>query len=153
MNQKSILVASSGGGHWIQLSRLIPSLSGMDVHAAVVDPDSAKNFDFNFRSISSIADFNRLSIYRGVAASFKIFGLLRKIRPSVVISTGAAPGLLVILIAKIFFGSKCLWIDSIANTKRLSYSGRVAQLIRVTVYCQWEEVASSSSSEFHGRVI
>ncbi len=61
-------------------------------------------------------------------------------RPDVVITTGSLPIAIVCVIAK-FFGSKTVWIDSVAQLDDLSMSGRL-MLNRADLFLtQWPEVA------------
>ena len=60
----------------------------------------------------------------------------------VVISTGAAPGLICLFAAKLC-GKKTIWIDSIANIQKLSMSGCVASKFVSRTYTQWEHLTDS----------
>ena len=153
MKSPVVLVCCSGGGHWIQMRRLLPALIDFPTVALTVDIKGASASAFNFLSIFSLRDFNRFTPYQAIRATQEVYFTLRAVRPTNAISTGAAPGLITILLAKFLFNSRCLWIDSIANTQKLSLSGRIAKAFGVTVYTQWNEVASLSGCEFNGRVI
>jgi len=48
-----------------------------------------------------------------------------RFRPHVVITTGAAPGLIAVRLARLF-GARTVWIDSMANSEELSLSGKLA---------------------------
>ena len=55
---------------------------------------------------------------------------------------GAAPGLLVLLLAKYVFRKKTIWVDSIANVAKMSACGRYAVKLGIDhVYSQWEHLA------------
>jgi UDP-N-acetylglucosamine:LPS N-acetylglucosamine transferase len=154
MTPKLVLIACSGGGHWIQMTRLLPALGDVPIALLTVDSNSAACNDVaDFKFVSSIPDFNRRSLRNIPVAFLLAFKLLKRTRPSHCISTGAAPGLITLLIAKILFGSTCLWIDSIANSKKLSLSGRCAKLFGITVFSQWEAVASKFGCLYRGRVL
>ena len=87
-----------------------------------------------------IEDFSRWDAYKILPALLKAIKLLKKSKPSVVITTGAAPGLVCLLAAKLC-GIKTIWIDSIANVEHLSASGRIAKKIADKVYTQWPDLA------------
>ena len=72
-----------------------------------------------------------------VSTNFKI---IKSERPSVVISTGAAPGILSCFWGKLL-GAKVVWLDSIANTEKLSMSGRMVRPFADLVLTQWPDVA------------
>lgn len=79
--------------------------------------------------------------------------IISKERPDVIISTGAAPPCLLCLIGKLF-GAKIIWIDSIANVKRLSLSGRIIRPFADLFLTQWMELAGKYSNvRYEGAVI
>ncbi|WP_395944979.1 glucuronosyltransferase [Brevundimonas sp.] len=91
-----------------------------------------------------IADCNRddlMSVLRCVRDLLKIF---QKDRPDIVVTTGAAPGVLALAIGRLH-GSKGIWIDSVANSERLSLSGRMARRIAALHLTQWEHLADEAS--------
>ena len=82
-------------------------------------------------------------------------GVLRvvlKERPSVVVSTGAAPGLFGVIFGKLG-GARTIWIDSIANAEELSMSGRLAGRWADLWLTQWPELAREGGPAFEGAVL
>ncbi|RZK24058.1 MAG: oligosaccharide biosynthesis protein Alg14, partial [Flavobacterium sp.] len=67
--------------------------------------------------------------------------LVFKLKPDVIITTGAAPGLVGLLAGKLI-GAQTIWIDSIANVQKISLSGRIALLFSDQVYTQWPDLAT-----------
>ena len=65
--------------------------------------------------------------------------LFLKIRPQVVVSTGAHTGVMMCYIAR-FFGKKVIWIESFANHTTKSASGKLAYPIANTFVVQWKEM-------------
>lgn len=136
---KKILAVSSIGGHWIQLLRIVRPLEKeftveyMCTHIKCATMVKGKQF-------YKIEDFSRWDAYKILPALLKAIRLLRKSQPSVVITTGAAPGLVCLLAAKLC-SIKTIWIDSIANVEHLSASGRIARKIADRVYTQWPDLA------------
>ena len=51
-----------------------------------------------------------------------------RLRPDVVITTGAAPGYFAVRIGKLL-GARVVWVDSIANAEELSLSGPEGRLL------------------------
>lgn len=88
-----------------------------------------------------IKDFSRWDFYKLIPEFFHTLQIIRKENPSAVISTGAAPGLITLLAAKIL-RKKTIWIDSIANVKHLSFSGKIASKFVSRIYTQWEDLAT-----------
>jgi len=66
--------------------------------------------------------------------------LVLRHRPAVVFSTGAAPGCFAILAGRLI-GARTIWLDSIANTEKLSLSGRLVQRAVGLCLTQWPGLA------------
>ena len=135
---KRVLAIASGGGHFIQLMRLSPAWEGHAVSIATVDPSSRALVGnapfFTFRDVSR-ADWWRIPL-----AAFDIARILLSVRPQVIITTGALPGLIACALARPF-GVKSLWVDSIANSDVLSGSGEQAARVCSQVITQWPHLA------------
>ncbi|OJA07273.1 oligosaccharide biosynthesis protein Alg14 [Halomonas sp. QHL1] len=127
-------MVASFGGHWVQLQRLSALLDAEDrVYVSTADRQNAGATYY-------LDDFSVHELWRGVIQLPKAFKMVRECHPDLIISTGAAPGLLV-LFAGFLLRRKTLWVDSIANCRRLSLSGRVARLFASEVLTQWPELA------------
>ena len=135
-----VLVISSGGGHWQQARLLGPALPE-DTTYVRATADGA-----------DLPDCNLKTIWKVPLCFLKAVRLIRKVRPDVVLSTGALPGLVGILAGKVF-GAKVIWIDSVANARRLSMSGRAARFICRDVFCQWPDVARRTGARYAGSVL
>ncbi|WP_031425166.1 glycosyltransferase [Flavimarina sp. Hel_I_48] len=144
-----ILALASAGGHWIQLLRLAPAFEKHEVIFVSTKPKFAETVkDFEFYCIPDTNRNDKSGILMGIV---KIFRLVLKVKPDVVITTGAAPGLIGLVAAKCI-GSKTIWVDSIANVEKFSLSGRIAQKFSDRVYTQWPELANEKSI-FEGNVL
>lgn len=142
MKKKKIIAVASLGGHWIQLLRVAKPLElwydvvYMSTHEKCRTMVEGKRF-------YSILDFNRRNPWKMFAAIFKCIYVLLIVRPSAVVTTGAAPGLLTLLLAKLFFVNT-IWIDSVANVKTLSACGHLARYFARHVYTQWSDLADDN---------
>lgn len=136
--KKKIIAISSVGGHWIELLRLQPLFS--EHHTLYVSTRPDFNTMVPGSLFYSISDFNRNNMRGVFAAMYSLCEIMRKEKPDVVISTGAAPGLLALIVARLF-GKKTIWLDSIANVEELSMSGRIASKFCSRVYTQWPDLA------------
>ena len=67
--------------------------------------------------------------------------ILLKVKPQVVITTGAAPGLIMVFVAALL-GKHTIWVDSMANVQHLSLSGRLARHFVSCIYTQWPNLAN-----------
>lgn len=150
--KKHVLAVCSGGGHWVQMKRILPAFESNNLSVATVDLSCTRNSGVNFYSESEIPDFNRKNFLPTILFVPKAFRLIQKLKPTHVISTGAAPGIITLVVARLM-GCKTLWIDSIANTKKLSLSGRLACLVANEVFTQWEHLNGKHGAIYAGRVI
>ena len=136
MTPKRILAVASIGGHWIQLLRIAKPLEERyDVVYMSTHPKCRTMIDEG-RKFHVIVDFSRWDAWKIVPAVFKAFCVIIVERPKAVITTGAAPGLITLFVAKLC-GVKTIWIDSVANAEHPSASGRVAAKFATQCYTQW----------------
>jgi UDP-N-acetylglucosamine:LPS N-acetylglucosamine transferase len=145
-----VLAISSGGGHWIQLQRLLPAFEGLDLAVATVHPPREDHASLTrFYKIPEATRWNRLGLLR--LAAQVLYILLRE-RPQFVVSTGAACGYLALRMAK-WLGARCIWVDSIANADELSLSGSRIGPSADLWLTQWEHLARDTGPEYHGSVL
>lgn len=85
-------------------------------------------------------------------SAFGVLKLLLRLRPDVVISTGAAPGFFAARLAKLV-GARTIWLDSIANGEELSLSGQRAGRFVDLWLTQWEHLASHDGPQYFGNVL
>jgi len=89
-----------------------------------------------------VTDANRWQKIRLVKQLFEILFLMVKLRPDVVISTGAAPGFFALKFGKLI-GARTIWVDSIANAEVLSLSGQKAGAAADLWLTQWAHLGSA----------
>ena len=144
-----ILAVASGGGHWIELLRLLPAFK----HEEVIFASTKKCYDETVVGFPfyTIPDTNRNKKLFSIYVFMKIFYVIKTVKPNVIISTGALPGLISLIIGKMS-GMKTIWVDSIANVDELSYSGKIASKFADRTYTQWPDLASKNCL-FHGNIL
>jgi UDP-N-acetylglucosamine:LPS N-acetylglucosamine transferase len=120
---KRVLAVASGGGHWDELMLLRPTLERYDVRYATTDPLLAAQRGIT--TVDRLPDCNRNRPVQAIYCGFVALWLVLKHRPHVVISTGAAPGFMCLIAARLI-GVRTLWIDSVANGEKLSMCGRLS---------------------------
>lgn len=133
------------------MRRIMPAFEGLDVTFASVRPESAA--EAGGRPYFHFNDFHRHHKQGAFAATWQILGIVLKVRPQVVISTGSAPTLIALGAARLLFGAKTIWIDSLANAKHLSTSGKLARHVANIWLTQWEHVATKDGPTFWGAVL
>jgi UDP-N-acetylglucosamine:LPS N-acetylglucosamine transferase len=145
-----VLAVASGGGHWVQMLRLAPAFGGAEVHYATPDRSAAARVAP--APLHVYPDANKDTPLRLLACALRLAVILLRVRPDVVVSTGAAGGLVAIALAR-RMGARTMFIDSIANARELSVSGRLALGLADRVLCQWPQVADLSGAEYRGAVL
>lgn len=123
----------------------------MDVHFASVRAEYATHT--GGRPFHLLPDFHRRRLLPIPLAILVTARLVLETRPHVVISTGAAPGLLALFLAKWLTGARTIWIDSLANAETLSGSGRIARLVADVWLTQWPHLARERGPLFWGAVV
>ena len=107
-----------------------------------------------YGQVHIVGECNREYPWQTFKVMFNCLKVVLIERPKVVISTGAAPGILCCMWAKLLFGSKIVWLDSIANTEKLSMSGRMVRPFANLILSQWPDVAAKYKKvEYVGSVI
>jgi UDP-N-acetylglucosamine:LPS N-acetylglucosamine transferase len=144
-----VLAVASVGGHWVQLLRLKPAFENTELCFMSTKESFAAMVPGH--KFFAVPDFSRNDKLKILTSFFVIFAIIRKERPNLIITTGAAPGLISLFAGKLC-GSKTVWVDSIANVEKLSLSGKIAIRIADRVYTQWPELASSTIT-FSGNVL
>lgn len=147
------MAISSGGGHWAQLMRLKPAFDGMDVF--YVSLDKSYYVDVMGYEYYCVSDFSRKKIWTFFILVLQFLRILIKERPSVIVTTGSAPALICLILAKFLFRSHTMWIDSIANVEKLSTSGETAGKIADVWLTQWPHIAKGSGKrpQYWGAVL
>ena len=144
-----ILAVSSSGGHWIQLNRLRPFLSKHDTTYVSTDKTLKVTVSENF---FSVRDANMCDKFGLIIQSFQILFVVVRVKPDIIISTGAAPGFFSMLIGKIF-RKKTIWVDSMANANEMSLAGMKSRKFADIWLTQWPELASDNGPMFKGQVL
>lgn len=149
--EKKVLAIASSGGHYVQLKRIVQSASLESsevffIRTSISDSDSSV-----IENEYLISDVSRSNLRILPKVLRQIVSKIRELKPDVIITTGALPGLIAILVGRMFL-VRTIWIDSIANTKKMSGSGTIAQYIANHCLTQWRNV-ESCRIKYYGKVI
>jgi len=150
MRKPRVLALSSGGGHWIQLLRMRRAFDGCDLVFATVDPGSAAMVEGHEFHI--FPDANKDTKIELMKSAWRMLGLVRRVKPDVIVTTGAAGGFFAILFGRMM-GARGVFVDSIANAHTLSISARLVLKTGGTVYTQWPKLAETTDAQYMGAVI
>jgi UDP-N-acetylglucosamine:LPS N-acetylglucosamine transferase len=142
-----ICLAASAGGHLTQLLKTAKSWKGYETFFVTTSQAVSSRLE-QYGQVYVVGECNRNQPLRLIQVFFRCLGVVSRQRPDVVISTGAAPGLLVCFLAKTR-GAKVIWLDSITNVEKLSLSGRIATHFADLVMTQWPELATADGRVRH----
>jgi len=150
-----ILMVASHGGHYVQLCKaesfLKSRVNKENVEVIKVSTNSSLLESGMVNYV--VDDFNANSLRVALKVFWASLRILIHEKPSTVISTGALPGLMFCITARLL-NIKTVWIDSVANYQELSKSGKAARYI-VSVCCtQWPHLSMKYRRlKFVGRVL
>ena len=146
---KKILAISSSGGHWTQLQRIKKSFEGCEVvYVSTIKGYSKEVPEHRFYTVTDASQWSKLKL---IKLFYELTKVIFKEQPDFIISTGAAPGALGILLAR-FIGAKTIWLDSVANYEKLSLSGELVKKITHLHLTQWEHL-QTNKTQFKGKVL
>lgn len=154
-----VLALSSTGGHWVQLLRLAPAFSGTDLHYATTMAGARDQALATAAACGApepgfhlFTEANRWQKARLVKQAVELLAILLKVRPDVLVTTGAAPGYIAIRLAALM-RCRTVWIDSIANVEELSLSGRQVGPHADLWLTQWPDLARPGGPRYEGAVL
>lgn len=152
-NVKYCFVASAGG-HLSELLTLLSFDSFLDKSSIFISTSGAVQTKLNKYGLPRIVvETNRQHPFKTLISAYMCLKIIHHYKPKYVISTGAAVGCLCCFWGKLF-GAKVIWIDSIANIKKLSLSGRMIRPFADLILSQWPEVAKKYPKvEYAGELI
>ena len=147
---RKVLAVASGGGHWEQLMLLRPALDEFETVYVTTDLVQANRDCID--AVEYLPDANRNGKLAALRCLWAGLRLVRRIRPDVVITTGAMPGLIAVVAGRLF-GAKGIWLDSIANSETLSTSGRWAVHLANISLTQWLHLSSDEGAAYRGTLL
>ncbi|MCS6987017.1 MAG: UDP-N-acetylglucosamine transferase subunit ALG14 [Sphingomonadaceae bacterium] len=154
-----VLALASPGGHWIQLLRLAPAFVGCEVHWATASPDGRADAEAVAQAqglspprFHRFIDAHRHAKLRLVRQAFDVARILLRVRPDVVVSTGASAGYFALRLGRLL-GARTVWLDSVANAEELSLSGAKAGRYADLFLTQWPELARPGGPLYRGSVV
>lgn len=151
MTSKRILLVASAGGHWVQLARLSPAF---EMHETLyVTTFKGTRAPIGDNPTLRVRDASQADPFGLILLSFQMLFLMLKFRPSVVVTTGAAPGLIALRLG-LLFKAKTIWIDSIANSEEISLSCRLAARHADLWLTQWPHLVDQHPGlRYYGAVL
>lgn len=156
MEVKKIMLISSVGGHLEQLLSLNDVIESYDSYIVTEKNHSTINLMDHYSNIHFIPYVSRKSIGNFLLNSIKGFfisiNLYRKIKPDIIITTGAGGVLSMFLIGKLF-GSKLIFIETFSRIKSKTLTGRICYYIADVFIVQWPEMRKKyPNSTYFGHI-
>ena len=148
--RRKLMAVASGGGHWMQLLRLVPAFVGFEI--VYVTTDRGYRSQVEGSKFYRVNDANRWDRLALVRLLFSIGWIVARERPDVIVSTGAAPGYLALRIGRAL-RARTIWVDSIANAEELSLSGAMAGRYADLWLTQWPHLAAPEGPHYAGSVL
>ena len=146
--RRKVLLVSSSGGHWTELRRLSPAFDPFErVWCSVLGEMRAEVAPDAFHLVPDATRWNKLRL---AWSALRVLVVLLRVRPDVVVSTGAAPGYFAVLFSRLV-GARSVWLDSVANAEELSMSGRKAARKATLALTQWPELGEALPADPRAR--
>ncbi len=139
---KKVLFISSTGGHLSELLQLKPLFEKYDYHLITEKTKSTIKLKSDYKInylVFGTKDHPFSYIFKFSYNFFKSLFLYLKIRPKVIVTTGAHTAVPICYIGKLF-GSKIVFIETFANSKTKTLSGRLVYPIADLFIVQWEDM-------------
>lgn len=145
-----IFAISSPGGHWIQLTRLCKELEAS--HNLVYAMPDKLFKPKQGQKIYSVVDVSADDKWKLLPCALQVGWILLKERPDAIISTGAAPGAVAIMLGKLL-RIRTIWVDSIANVQKISRAGKLVEKRADVFLTQWPHLSDDERILHKGSVL
>jgi UDP-N-acetylglucosamine:LPS N-acetylglucosamine transferase len=148
-----ILFTSSTGGHLEQLKVLVNELQfEKEVERYVlIEKSPFENKFKNAKEVFYLIQQDRkekMFLFKFAKNILTAFQVLRKLKPDFLISTGAGATLPVIILSKLF-GTKVIYIESLAKINSLTLTGRICNKFTNRFYVQWNELSQKTPNTYY----
>ena len=145
-------LVASAGGHLVELLKIAGPCIGPRTFAVTTSEVVKNAFEGAVRTYV-VGECNRQHLFRVILVVLRCARILLRERPEVIVSTGAAVGCVMCLLAKIL-GARVVWLDSITNVNRPSLSGRIVRPFANLFLVQWPELTRGRRGvEYAGAVV
>ena len=133
----NICIVSSCGGHLTEVRCLMPAYQQYPHFyvlndKALLPPDMQGCTHYITHSERD---------WRFLLNLWEAFALLRKLRPTLILSTGAGPVVPFALVGRVCFGTRVVFIETITRIDEPSMTGRLMYWLAHDFYYQWQALA------------
>lgn len=134
-----ICLVGSSGGHLTHLYMLKPFWENKDRFWVTFDKEDANSILKKEKKYNCYFPTNR-NIKNLVKNTFLAIKILRKEKPTIIISSGAAVAVPFFWLGKIFFGAKTVYIEVFDRIDKPTVTGKLVYPVTDKFIVQWEEM-------------
>ena len=130
--KKNIAYLSSCGGHLVQILKISKYINEKNCVFIVND---RIDFDPQMKN-KTVRITHATRNWKQIINIIEAFYFILKLRPKILLSTGAAPAVPFSLVAKLI-GTKVIFVESLSRVTKPSLTGRIMYYIADEFYVQW----------------
>ena len=138
-----VLLVCSTGGHLLQLLALREAWDGFSRVWVTFDKSDARSLLADERVVFAHGPTNRnfglLALRNMLRNGWTAFGLVRAVRPKVVLTTGAGVAVPYAWVGRLL-GARVVYVESLTRIERPSLSCRLIAPVATRIYAQWPEL-------------
>ena len=136
-----ICFVGSSGGHLTHLYMLEPFWKDKERFWVTFDKEDARSLLEGERVYNCYFPTNR-NLKNLIRNTFVAFKTLKKERPDLIVSSGAAVAVPFFYIGKLFFKAKCVYIEVFDRIDKPTMTGKMVYPITDKFFVQWDEMKS-----------
>ena len=140
VGRADVMLVCSTGGHLLQLHQLREAWAGRSVLWVTFDKSDARSLLTDERVVYAFGPTNRslTNLLRNLVLAW---GIVRRVRPRLLITTGAGVAVPFAWIARLR-GARVFYVESITRMEEPSLSCRLIAPVADRIYAQWPELAA-----------
>jgi UDP-N-acetylglucosamine:LPS N-acetylglucosamine transferase len=129
-------IVCSVGGHLTEVRVLMPAYAG-EPHFYVLNDKAMLPEDMRGRTYF-IAHSER--DWKFILNLWEAFRILRKERPTAILSTGAGLAVPFAIVGRLFFGTRVVFVETFTRIERPSLTGRIMYWLAHDFFYQWPQL-------------
>ncbi|WP_158625905.1 glucuronosyltransferase [Arsenicitalea aurantiaca] len=144
-----ILAVASPGTRWAELQVVAAGFENAEICFASAGTPEILGVTARYRRFR---DFSLYSLWNLPVCAAQLIGTALSMRPDIVVSTGAAPGLIAMIVGRLV-GARCIWVESLTSVDDLSLSGKLAGFFANDWLTQWPHLSRPRGPHYKGAVL
>ena len=140
---KKVMFISSTGGHLEQLLGLKKTMESFDSHIVTEKNRTTLDLRSKYKNVNYLPFFSRQNKWTFpfvfVGVFFQSIYIFFKVRPQVIVSTGAGCVIPMFFLGKLF-GKKLIFIETFSRTDSKTITGKICYPLADVFIVQWEEL-------------